>query len=249
MEILVESIKKIGIFMIAAQAVIHFAPSQKYEKYIKLIVGMMILVQFVVPFHRMNGDSGVDWKAVWEGSESGTDMGVWTAEETFVQLNLGNIQQDNRKRQILEQMGDEIKSKLNNFISKEGYLVTNVTVSISGINSSEENYGTEANYELDSVKIEMQETESGKNETVQENHIQPDSAQIDKVQIEPVQVDTVLLGKISTDKGDEEHKNLGEKEEQEEAEAIFRQRFSEILGISEEVMEVIVYGADKEADG
>lgn len=235
--------------MIAAQAVIHFAPSQKYEKYIKLIVGMMILVQFVLPFHQMTGDGGVDWKAVWEGSESGTDMGVWAAEETFAQLDLENIHRDNRKRQILEQMGNEIKSKLNNYTGEEGYLVTNVTVSISGINSNEENYGTEANYELDSVKIEMQETESGKNKTVQENHIQPDLAQIDKVQIEPVQVDTVLLGKISTDKGDEEHKNLGEKEEQEEAEAIFCQKFSEILGISEEVMEVIVYGADKEADG
>ena len=34
---LVETIKKIGIFMIAAQAVLHFAPGQKYEKYIKLI--------------------------------------------------------------------------------------------------------------------------------------------------------------------------------------------------------------------
>ena len=44
MGVLVDVIKKIGIFMLAAQAVIHFAPGQKYEKYIKLIVGILILV-------------------------------------------------------------------------------------------------------------------------------------------------------------------------------------------------------------
>ena len=47
MSALIELIKRIGIFMIAAQAVLHFTPGQKYEKYIKLIVGMMVLLQFV----------------------------------------------------------------------------------------------------------------------------------------------------------------------------------------------------------
>ena len=55
MGVLVDVIKKIGIFMLAAQAVIHFAPGQKYEKYIKLIVGILILVQFIIPINKLLG--------------------------------------------------------------------------------------------------------------------------------------------------------------------------------------------------
>lgn len=46
---LLSSIRQIGVFMICAQALIHFKPKSSYEKYLKLLVSAMILVQFLSP--------------------------------------------------------------------------------------------------------------------------------------------------------------------------------------------------------
>ncbi len=44
-----EAICRVGIFMICAQAVVHFRPQESYEKYLKLIVSVMILLQLFLP--------------------------------------------------------------------------------------------------------------------------------------------------------------------------------------------------------
>lgn len=46
---LLSSIRQIGVFMICAQALIHFKPKSSYEKYLKLLVSAMILVQLLSP--------------------------------------------------------------------------------------------------------------------------------------------------------------------------------------------------------
>lgn len=46
---LLGSIRQMGIFMICAQALIHFKPKGSYEKYMKLLVSAMILVQLLSP--------------------------------------------------------------------------------------------------------------------------------------------------------------------------------------------------------
>lgn len=38
-------IGQIGVFMICAQAVVHFKPKEAYGKYLRLLLGMMVLVQ------------------------------------------------------------------------------------------------------------------------------------------------------------------------------------------------------------
>ena len=52
---MIRTIREIGIFMIAAQAVVHFAPGIRYEKYIKSISGVIILLLFLKPFLQMSG--------------------------------------------------------------------------------------------------------------------------------------------------------------------------------------------------
>ncbi len=47
---LFHAICKVGIFMICAQAIIHFRPREAYEKYLKLLVSVMILIQLFLPF-------------------------------------------------------------------------------------------------------------------------------------------------------------------------------------------------------
>lgn len=46
---LLNSIRQMGVFMICAQALIHFKPKGSYEKYLKLLVSAMILVQILSP--------------------------------------------------------------------------------------------------------------------------------------------------------------------------------------------------------
>ena len=44
-----EAIIRMGIFMICAQVLIHFRPNGSYEKYMKLLVSVMILAQLFFP--------------------------------------------------------------------------------------------------------------------------------------------------------------------------------------------------------
>ena len=46
---LFQAICRMGIFMICAQAVIHFRPKEVYEKYLKLMVSVMVLIQVFLP--------------------------------------------------------------------------------------------------------------------------------------------------------------------------------------------------------
>lgn len=49
MNALVRSIVQVGIFMVCAQSVVHFRPNGSYEKYVKLLVSIMILIQVFLP--------------------------------------------------------------------------------------------------------------------------------------------------------------------------------------------------------
>lgn len=46
---LFQAICRTGIFMICAQAIIHFRPQGSYEKYLKLLVSVMVLIQLFLP--------------------------------------------------------------------------------------------------------------------------------------------------------------------------------------------------------
>ena len=44
-----EIIRETGIFIIVAEAMVCLAPSEVYKKYIRLIVGMVLVVQLALP--------------------------------------------------------------------------------------------------------------------------------------------------------------------------------------------------------
>ena len=64
-----EFMKEIGIFIICAQSLIHFVAGKKYEKYMKVLIGMMILAQFVAPVRDILSD--------------GSAQMMWTEIERF----------------------------------------------------------------------------------------------------------------------------------------------------------------------
>lgn len=55
---LFQAICRAGIFMICAQAIVQFRPNESYEKYLKLLVSVMILVQIFLPIGRLFTGSG-----------------------------------------------------------------------------------------------------------------------------------------------------------------------------------------------
>ncbi len=48
-EQLFEILRRLGIFMLCAQTIVHFRPKQADEKYIRLLVSIMILIQLLIP--------------------------------------------------------------------------------------------------------------------------------------------------------------------------------------------------------
>ncbi len=50
---LFQAICQVGTFMICAQAVVHFRPKASYEKYLKLLVSVMILIQIFLPISHL----------------------------------------------------------------------------------------------------------------------------------------------------------------------------------------------------
>lgn len=58
--VFVKGICQIGVFMICAQTFVHFCPKGAYEKYLKMLVSIMILVQILSPLSAILGGKGQD---------------------------------------------------------------------------------------------------------------------------------------------------------------------------------------------
>ena len=58
---MIENIKRIGLFMIVAQTVIHFAAGQQYEKYMRIVAGVIVLLLFITPFSSYRGNAAEEW--------------------------------------------------------------------------------------------------------------------------------------------------------------------------------------------
>ena len=67
---MLDTIREIGIFMIAAQAVVHFAPGRQYEKYIKSVSGIIILLLFCSLFCVFRESCGRSRRRFWRNGES-----------------------------------------------------------------------------------------------------------------------------------------------------------------------------------
>lgn len=78
-----ETIRRVGIFMICAQMIVHLKPNESYEKYLKLLMSVMVMVQIIFPIMQFLGS---DWDGEdfadrvraygqsLQGEKSGTDI-------------------------------------------------------------------------------------------------------------------------------------------------------------------------------
>ena len=62
MQWLYRAIGQVGIFLICAQTVVHFRPKESYDKYLKLLLSVMLLLQLLQPVLTVLG-GGDGWNA------------------------------------------------------------------------------------------------------------------------------------------------------------------------------------------
>lgn len=110
-EELLNVIRRVGIFIICAQTVVHFKPNHSYEKYLKLLVSIMVMVQIVFPLLQMFGGGGdrdafaetvKQYEYAMQGEEQEIKITTVTAEEI-----------------LRTQTISEINSRLNNLNNSE----------------------------------------------------------------------------------------------------------------------------------
>lgn len=50
LSVFLELVKKVGVFVIVGQTIQHFGISKKYERYVKLVISIMVVAQIVFSF-------------------------------------------------------------------------------------------------------------------------------------------------------------------------------------------------------
>lgn len=99
------AICQMGIFMICAQAIIHFRPNGSYEKYLKMLVSTMILVQVFLPVSRL----------LTSGTQEGVEERIAIMEEEIEK----SMEEAQKTAVITDEMLnkmtlDEVKTRLDN---------------------------------------------------------------------------------------------------------------------------------------
>ncbi len=223
MNALVELIKKIGIFMIAAQAVIHFAPDIKYAKYMKLIVGILVLLQFLSPVYKIVSGMEADW---------GKQLSDLEHEFDAYGISENLSYSYSATEAVTESVEQEIKYRLNNYLSSENlekkHVITNVIVELEKPAGNSE---STAEYTINRIKVVVWEhtEDAAGEEHAPDADITGGKNNIER--IEKIQVDKIGI----TENGSEEKEN--------EATDNLRKRFCSVLGMEEKYMEVVVYEA------
>lgn len=121
---MLQNIREIGIFMIVAQAVVHFAPGKQYEKYIKSISGVIILVLFLKPFVQMAGGQWQMPSTVLERLEQSVGMSDFPAASTARPEN-------EVADAVVRQMEEEIEKRLNRDLAGDSCLVRQAVLTLT----------------------------------------------------------------------------------------------------------------------
>lgn len=110
---LMEAICKTGIFIICAQVLIHFRPKASYDKYLKMLVSAMILIQLFMPVSELftgDGEQTLAERIGWFEEELARCMeeGSWKCEEEITGFGLG--MQEGEKQVFDEAALDEARA-------------------------------------------------------------------------------------------------------------------------------------------
>lgn len=217
---IVENIRRIGIFMIAAQTVMHFAAGKQYEKYMKIITGIIVLLLFVTPFVSSSDSSIIDWQTELERMEQQMQSNMQT-EMSYIASPTQTV--------ILRQIEEEVKERMNDMISERACIVTDVEIVLEETDEGSDGGAQKAerSFTFRSVKVMLQDK------------VTYDSGNMR--QSGTIRIDEITVGhdpQLREDAVDGEAQGLSRDDETDE----YRQLFAQILGISADKVEVIYHG-------
>ena len=94
-----QTICKMGIFMICAQTIVHFRPKESYEKYCKLLVGMMVLLLLMIPLtgfllgedSRLSVSVVEEYQRIFDGTLPGAAENERKAQELLERMTMEEI--------------------------------------------------------------------------------------------------------------------------------------------------------------
>lgn len=113
---MLEEIKKISIFIVIAQMILNLCAGKQYQKYIKLIISIMIMVQFILPilqFFRVCSEEEFWGRVERYEQEISKQVEEVNREYTgLVEEEIRNLTVEEVKRQILESEAGKYISRL-----------------------------------------------------------------------------------------------------------------------------------------
>lgn len=115
LSVFLELVKKVGIFVIVGQTIQHFGISKKYERYVKLVISIMVVAQVVFAFgiyvkqFQKQGIlvSGSEYQKEWEVNMDKVEekmkdynlMLTQRMEEKVLDLEKQTLYEDNEKKE------------------------------------------------------------------------------------------------------------------------------------------------------
>ena len=128
---------QVGTFMLLGKTLLHFCPSGKYEKYLKLLFGFMITIQFVTPVLSLgNGNVMEEYKKNQKVFEDRFETSLAEVEGRWFTYN------------------EKIEKKIEEEQQKAETMVQEQRVEQENKEKEEENEA-ENEIEIDKVKIEV----------------------------------------------------------------------------------------------
>ena len=215
---IVENIRRIGIFMIAAQTVMHFAAGKQYEKYMKIITGVIILLLFIAPFATSSVDPMAEWQAEVERMKQQMQDKMQQGMP-YVVSPVGAV--------AIQKIEEEIRERLNDTIPDQNCSVTDVVIDLeeTGLGINAGTSGRERNWEFRRVKVTLQDAPAAEDSDGYEDRA---------IRIEEI---TVGVGTV-TEAEQQETQDLDRDTKIRE----YQQLFARTLGITVDKVEVTYHG-------
>ena len=114
---MLREIGRVAVFIICAQTLLHFRAKESYEKYIKLLISMMVLMLFLKPFFSGKFGTESDFleqmiakhEKELEENVFSMEMNQEKVEEIVMSMSLEAVSQ--KEMQDLEKQQEEAESK------------------------------------------------------------------------------------------------------------------------------------------
>lgn len=125
-----EIMKRASIFMILAQTIIYFRPQESYEKYLRFLIHLLLIVVLFFPV--------VDLLDHSAGSRMQSSLAAYTRQMEQLMNGVESIEIEGfvQEDSYISTLQSEVKIRLNNYSEQTGYIVK--SVEIKGIGQMQE---------------------------------------------------------------------------------------------------------------